>query len=82
MRESRIECIFCGRKIKRSHAVPVYKTTRLENIPVLSGKLKGYCCISCARFRGISFADWRQKTVFSERKIIEERRKKALGKKK
>jgi hypothetical protein len=82
MKEKRITCIYCGREIKRSHAVPVYRRSRFENLPYLQGVVKGYACISCAKHRKISFRPWRQKIINQERKIIEKRRKKALGQKK
>ncbi len=85
-----VTCIYCGRRVPRDSAVPVYKTpswlSALDNTQEITfvgwGAEKVYVCISCAKHRGISFEGWRVKIVREDRKVREQKRKKALGKKK
>jgi len=81
-----VSCAFCGRRIPRDKAVPVYKRPSWlpENVEVQYAGIaqeKMYVCISCAKHRGISFADWRKKIVRDDAHHRERARKAALGKK-
>ncbi len=82
-----VTCYYCGRKVPRDKAVVMYKRPRFlpPNVEVDFVGFdveKVYVCISCAKHRGISFADWRRKLVAEERKRLQKARKQALGKKK
>ena len=85
-----VTCIYCGRKVPRDKAIPLYKKpswlAALDNTQEIEfvgwGAEKVYVCISCAKHRGISFRDWREKIVREDRKVRETKRKKALGRKK
>ena len=85
-----VTCIYCGRKVPRDKAIPLYKKpswlAALDNNQEIEfigwGAEKVYVCISCAKHRGISFRDWRVKVVREDRQVLEKKRKKALGRKK
>ncbi len=84
-----VSCAYCGRKIPRDKAVPMYKRpswlTALDKGMEITfvgwGSEKVYICISCAKHRGISFRDWRTKVVREDRQVLEKKRKRALGRK-
>ncbi len=68
--------------------MPLYKGVNLgqavgEESPIFVGYggVKVYVCISCAKHRGISFRDWRERVVREDRKERVKKRKKALGRK-
>jgi ribosomal protein S26 len=84
-----VTCIYCRRKVPRDKAIPLYKKPSWlaaidpnQEIEFVGwGAEKVYVCISCAKHRGISFRDWREKVVREDRKVLEKKRKKALGRK-
>lgn len=85
-----VTCIYCGRKVPRDKAIPIYKKPswlsvidKNQEIEFVGwGAEKVYVCISCAKHRGISFKDWREKVVRDDRTHLERKRKKALGRRK
>ncbi len=82
-----VTCAFCGRRIPKDKAVPFYRKPAFlpDDVDVQYvgfGVQKLYACISCAKHRGISFADWRRKIVTDDRKHKTRARKRALGRRK
>lgn len=80
-----VTCAFCGRRVPRDKAVPLYKRPSWlpPNVDVQYMGLateKIYVCISCAKHRGISFADWRKKVNRSDQAHRERARRAAMGK--
>ncbi len=81
-----VTCAFCGRRVPKDKAVPLYKRPSWlpDNVEVQYVGLaqeKIYVCISCAKHRGISFADWRKRIVRDDQRHRERARKAALGRK-
>ncbi len=82
-----VTCYYCGRKVPRNKAVVVYKRPKYlpPNVEVDFVGFdveKVYVCISCAKHRGISFANWRRKVVTEDKRRLQKARKRALGRKK
>ncbi len=81
-----VTCAFCGRRVPKDKAVPLYKrpawlpdNVEVQYVGIAQEKI--YVCISCAKHRGISFADWRKKIVRDDQRHREKARKAALGRK-
>lgn len=79
-----VTCAFCGRRVPKDKAVPLYKRPSWlpENVEVQYvgiAQEKIYVCISCAKHRGISFADWRRRIARDDARHRERARKAALG---
>ena len=83
-----VTCYYCGKRVPRSKAVPLYVRPNLmpdvkENekpLMILTSREKIYVCLSCARFRGISFRDWKRKIGEEERRKKFERLLKSMEK--
>ncbi len=80
-----VTCAFCGRRVPKDKAVPLYKrpswlppNVDVQYVGLATEKI--YVCISCAKHRGISFADWRRKIVRNDAAHRERARKAAMGK--
>ena len=78
--KSFVNCYYCGKRVPRHKAIPLYVNPRLvpevkeseKPLIVQTGPEKIYVCLSCARFRGLSFKDWKRRLLAEkeEEKIL------------